>query len=60
MALFNDSIESLADYLEISRQTLSEKRDGKSEFKRDEIAKLMVKWNLTPEEVVDIFLSEGD
>lgn len=60
MALFDDSIESLADHLEISRQSLAEKRDGRSQFKQDEMTKIMIRWQLTPEEVVDMFLSKGD
>jgi hypothetical protein len=59
-ALFEDSIDSLAELLQISRQTLCDKRDGKSEFKRDEIAKLSAHWQLTHEEIVEMFsLNEG-
>ena len=57
MALFEDNIERLAEHLEISRQTLSQKIDGKSEFKRDEIDKIITRYKLTPEETHEIFFS---
>jgi plasmid maintenance system antidote protein VapI len=57
MALFEDSIDSLAEHLNISRQTLSMKISGKSEFKRDEIDKIIARYNLTPEETHEIFFS---
>ena len=60
MALYKDSIDSLAEMLSISRQTLCEKRDGLSQFKRDEIAILGAHWNLTAEEIVEIFSLKGD
>lgn len=60
MALHEDTVESLAEYLEISRQTLCEKRDGKREFKQGEMTKIAIRWNLTPEETVDMFLSEDE
>ena len=57
MALYGDTIESLAEYLEISRQTLSMKIQGKSEFKRDEIDKIISRYHLTPEETHEIFFT---
>lgn len=55
MALFEDSLEALAECLGISRQTLSSKVEGKSEFKRDEIDTIINRYNLTPEETHDMF-----
>ena len=60
MALHEDSIDSTAEYLSMTRQTLCDKRDGKSEFRRDEITKIIDRWNLTAEEVFEMFFSEGD
>ena len=60
MALYGDTIESLAEYLEISRQTLSWKIQGKTEFKRDEIDKIITRYELTPEETHEIFFSREE
>ena len=57
MALFEDNIETLAEYLGITRQTLSSKIEGTSEFKRDEIDKIITRYKLTPEETHEIFFS---
>ena len=57
MALFSDTFESLSEYLGISRQTLSMKINGKTEFKRDEIDKIIIRYKLTPEETHEIFFS---
>lgn len=60
MALFEDSVDSLTELLGVSRQTLTDKREGRSQFKRDEISKLSAHWNLTSDEIVEIFsLKEG-
>ena len=55
MALFEDTVESLAEYLGISRQTLVMKIQGKSEFRQSEISKIIVRYKLTPEEAYEIF-----
>lgn len=60
MALFEDSIDDLADYLKISRQTLMMKIENKSQFKNDEIKKITKRYKLTPDEVYKIFLSEEE
>lgn len=57
MALFEDSVESLAEFLNMSRQTLCSKLECKSEFRRDEIDKIITRYKLTPEETHDIFFS---
>lgn len=57
MVLYGDSLETVAKYLGISRQTLDMKLSGGSEFKQDEIKKLIARWNLTPEEVTEIFFN---
>lgn len=53
-----DTNKDIAEYLEISEQSVSNKINEKgTEFKQGEIAKLKVKWNLTAEQVADIFFS---
>lgn len=58
MVLFGDTIISLAKSLNIHRLTLTEKINGKSEFKQSEIGFLIEHWNLTASEVVQIFFNE--
>lgn len=60
MALFSDSIETLAEYLSITRQTLTQKIEGKSQFKQKEIKMIAVRYKLTPEETHEIFLEEEE
>lgn len=60
MAYHEDSLDSLAELLNVSRQTIYDKREGKSRFKQDEIAILSEHWNLTAEEIVEIFSLKGD
>lgn len=57
MALFEDSLEDLAEYLEISRQMLTLKIQGEYQFKQDEINKIIIRYKLTPEETHEIFFS---
>lgn len=60
MALFEDSIDDLADYLGISRQALVMKIESKSQFKQNEITKISVRYKLTPDEVYEIFVSKTE
>ena len=60
MALFNDNLTTLADYLGISRQTLSLKLDNKSDFTQSEIKKIAIRYHLTPDEVNEIFFGDED
>ena len=60
MALFNDTVSSLAEYLGISRQTLTLKLDNKSDFTQSEIKKIVIKYNLTPDEMDQIFFGDED
>ena len=48
-------LDFIAEKLEISRQTLSDKINNKKQFKLGEIQTLVKVLNLTPEEVDDIF-----
>lgn len=52
-----DDVTSLAQYLGIARQTLSSKINGNRDFKQSEIDVIADRYNLTPHEVVSIFLS---
>jgi transcriptional antiterminator len=58
MALFDDSMEALAEHLNMSRQTLNSKLQCISEFTRDEIAKIIIRYKLTPEDTFEIFSFE--
>lgn len=57
MILNGDNGGSLAKYLNITRTTLSYKMNGThgTEFRQQEIQKIMERYNLTAEEMVDIF-----
>lgn len=55
LALHGDTYQVIAELLGITRQTLAEKVEGKSQFKQAEIDRLIARWNLTPHEVVQIF-----
>lgn len=56
MKLFGDSNTTLAKHLGITPQSLSAKKTGnKSGFKQVEIVKIKEKYNLSAEEVDDIF-----
>ena len=60
MALFEDSVPSLAKYLGISRLALTQKIEGKSQFKENEIKKIAKRYNLTPDETYVIFIEEEE
>lgn len=60
MALFGDTIISLAKLLKIHRLTLTEKINGKSDFKQKEIGFFIEHWDLTASEVVQIFFNEDE
>lgn len=58
MKLFGDSNKTLSNYLGITPQSLSAKKTGnKSDFKQVEIIKIKEKYNLSAEEVDDIFFN---
>lgn len=59
MALHGDSINSLAELLGISRQTLCDKRDERSQFKPSEITILAMHWDLGEDEIVEMFSLKG-
>lgn len=55
MVLHGDNITTLADKLDVSRQTLSLKIDGISDFKLSEVKKIRLMYHLTDEEMLEVF-----
>ena len=58
MVLNGDNIKMLADKLNMSRQTLSLKIDGISEFKPSEICAIAKAYELSVNDVYEIFFKE--
>lgn len=58
MVLHEDTIESLAEYLGISRQTLSGRINGHTQFKMDEVMLIADKYKLKSNEIMEIFFKE--
>lgn len=59
MILHGDTNKSLAAFLDRSEQIVCKKiNDNGSEFTQGEIAMIKTRYNLTPEQVTDIFFSE--
>lgn len=59
MVLHRDNIESLAEHLGISRQTLSARINGHSHFKADEVMSIADRYSLGSDEIVEIFFKQG-
>lgn len=57
MKLNDDTQQELADYLGIVISTVSFKISGKQPFNADEIRKIKVRYNLTAEEIDEIFFN---
>ena len=59
MALYGDTNETLSKALDLSQQRLSAKRNSTygAEFTQSEIQIIKERYNLTDQEVVEIFLS---
>ena len=60
MVLHGDNMSMLADYLGISRQTLTLKVSGVNDFNQSEIKMIIMKYNLTPEDTEAIFFGEDN
>lgn len=61
MALYGDTLTSIADKLEVHRNTLSDKVEGiHAQFTQKEIQFFIDHWNLTPNEVALIFFDKED
>lgn len=55
MVLHEDTMETLANYLGISRQTLSGRMNGRSPFKLSEIMLIADKYKLKSNDILEIF-----
>lgn len=53
-----DTLEELANYLEITYQTLSKKMNEHVDFTRTEIKKIKSRYNLTAEQIEYIFFTD--
>lgn len=60
LAKFGHTQNDLAEILGITYQSVSIKLNGHKDFTQSEIFKIMVCYELTPEEVVDIFFNMND
>ena len=60
MTLNEDTISSLSELMNIHRNTLAEKIDGKAQFKQNEIDFFIDHWKLTPHEVIQIFFDKDE
>lgn len=58
MKLYGDTGGSLADYLGISRSTLSAKINEKAEFTQKEISLIKTRYELSADEVDGIFFTQ--
>lgn len=54
----NDTLPELAKALKMSQATLSSKMNSKTEFSRQDIMRIKNRYNLTPEEVDNIFFND--
>ena len=58
MVLHNDTNKILADFLKVSEQTVCNKiNENGTQFKQNEIAMLVKRYNLTAEQISDIFFN---
>ena len=58
MVLNNDTNKSLAEFLDLSEQTVCNKiNENGTEFKQGEIVKIRKRYNLTAEQVMAIFFN---
>ena len=59
MVLNNDTNKSLAEFLGISEQTVCNKiNENGTEFKQGEMKMIIKRYNLTPEQIRDIFFND--
>lgn len=58
MVLHNDTNKTLAEFLNVSEQTICNKiNENGTEFKQGEIAKIVERYNLTAEQITEIFFN---
>lgn len=58
MALFDDTQKTLAEALGISRATLATRISNQSSFTQAEIYNIMIRYELTSDEITEIFFAE--
>lgn len=59
MKLFGDNQTDLANALDLSLASTNTKINGKRPFTQTEISIITVRYELTPEEVIEIFFNQG-
>lgn len=59
MTLHGDTIESLAEFLGLARQTLSRKINGEAKFTLAELILIKKRYNLTDEEFIELCTKEA-
>lgn len=60
IVLHGENLSILADYLGITRQTLTSKVSGVTDFTQSEIKQIILRYDLTLEETNAIFFGESD
>lgn len=60
MVLHGDTQKTVADALGVSEQTVGDKINGVSDFKTSEIKILINRYNLTPDQVDEIFFGNDN
>lgn len=59
MSLYgDDTLDTLAEYLGVVRQTLSRKINGETDFTQTEMSLIKIRYNLTNEEFAQLFAKE--
>ena len=58
MKLHNDTQQGLADYLGIVISSVSNKINDKQEFRLNEVKRIKKRYNLTAEEIDEIFFNQ--
>jgi plasmid maintenance system antidote protein VapI len=59
MKLFGDNQTDLANAMNLSLASVNAKINGKSNWTQSEISFIKDRYNLTPEEVIEIFFNES-
>ena len=59
MGKHGDTLQTLADALQIHKTTLSGKINGRDEFKQGEINVIVNRYNLSPDETMNVFFSDA-
>ena len=60
IALNGDTVQTLADKINMSRGYLSDLINSRSEFRQSQIQRIIDTYQLTPQEIVDIFFEATD